>query len=66
MLVTAKQITDDPSGREMDMLLSTGEQVSVLIRWQLFARREAQLKRRSVFARQLIRRPAFNRSRPSG
>jgi len=27
----AKQITDDPSGREMDMLLSTGEQVSVAL-----------------------------------
>jgi aspartate kinase len=27
----AKQITDDPSAREMDMLLSTGEQVSVAL-----------------------------------
>ncbi len=27
----AKQITDDPSGREMDVLLSTGEQVSVAL-----------------------------------
>ncbi len=27
----AKQITDDPAGREMDMLLSTGEQVSVAL-----------------------------------
>jgi aspartate kinase len=27
----AKQITDQPSGREMDMLLSTGEQVSVAL-----------------------------------
>lgn len=27
----ARQITDDPSGREMDMLLSTGEQVSVAL-----------------------------------
>ena len=27
----AKQITDDPSGLEMDMLLSTGEQVSVAL-----------------------------------
>ena len=27
----AKQITDDPSGREMDMLLSTGAQVSVAL-----------------------------------
>jgi aspartate kinase len=27
----AKQITEDPSGREMDMLLSTGEQVSVAL-----------------------------------
>jgi aspartate kinase len=27
----AKQITDNPSGREMDMLLSTGEQVSVAL-----------------------------------
>jgi len=27
----AKQISDDPSGREMDMLLSTGEQVSVAL-----------------------------------
>src|ERR1043165_1456501 len=27
----AKQITDEPSGREMDMLLSTGEQVSVAL-----------------------------------
>src|SRR3954469_305214 len=27
----AKQITDDPSGRELDMLLSTGEQVSVAL-----------------------------------
>ena len=27
----AKQITEDPSAREMDMLLSTGEQVSVAL-----------------------------------
>src|SRR3989304_858527 len=27
----AKQITDDPSAREMDMLLSTGEQVNVAL-----------------------------------
>src|SRR5262245_3878218 len=27
----AKQITEDPAGREMDMLLSTGEQVSVAL-----------------------------------
>ena len=27
----AKQITDDPPAREMDMLLSTGEQVSVAL-----------------------------------
>ncbi|MFM7035766.1 MAG: aspartate kinase, partial [Planctomycetia bacterium] len=27
----AKQITDRPSAREMDMLLSTGEQVSVAL-----------------------------------
>src|SRR5262245_31710029 len=27
----AKEITDDPPGREMDMLLSTGEQVSVAV-----------------------------------
>lgn len=29
LIATAKQITDQPSRREMDMLLSTGEQVSV-------------------------------------
>ena len=29
LIATAKQITEQPSRRELDMLLSTGEQVSV-------------------------------------
>ncbi len=67
----AKEITDEPPAREMDMLLSTGEQVSVAL--MAMAITSLGHKAISLTGRRsasspiaLIRKPASARFRPSG